>query len=234
MCPDADLPGTILDVRYVRQDHNYAYPGTVADTRECAQCGVIFTPRREHARFCSARCRAAWNREHVPAPAAGEGALDWSVTAMLDTTDRLLRAHGWDQADAFAVITEAVWWITMVDATMFRYHPDTYAACLRSWDGQRLVVERTFGGLRFVRNRMGYEEDHEHFIRPTRSSRVAGWTWKPVPEPAMASLSPRGQDWELARYRAYQAQLADRTIAETLERAAAFLSLAAENSLSSR
>jgi hypothetical protein len=49
----------------------------------------------------------------------------------------------------------------------------------------------------------------------------------------MASLSPRGQDWEVARYRAYQAQLADRTIAETLERAAAFLSLAAENSLSS-
>jgi integrase len=26
----------------------------VADTRTCEQCGIVFTPRREHARFCSA------------------------------------------------------------------------------------------------------------------------------------------------------------------------------------
>ena len=34
----------------------------VTDSRNCEQCGVLFTPRREHARFCSARCRVAWNR----------------------------------------------------------------------------------------------------------------------------------------------------------------------------
>jgi hypothetical protein len=39
--------------------------GTVADTRTCDQCGTAFVPRREHARFCCVRCRAAWNRAHT-------------------------------------------------------------------------------------------------------------------------------------------------------------------------
>ena len=58
----------------------------VADIRDCEQCGTSFVPRREHARFCSARCRAAWNREHMGDPAAGASALAWSITAMSDTT----------------------------------------------------------------------------------------------------------------------------------------------------
>jgi len=47
----------------------------VADTRTCEQCGIVFTPRREHARFCSAACRVAWNQEHTGNPQAGAGAL---------------------------------------------------------------------------------------------------------------------------------------------------------------
>ena len=58
----------------------------VADIRDCEQCGTSFVPRREHARFCSARCRAAWNREHMGDPAAGASALVWSITAMSETT----------------------------------------------------------------------------------------------------------------------------------------------------
>ncbi len=141
--------------------------------------------------------------------------LDWSFTAMLDITGRLLRARVLDQPPGYALITEAVWWCTMVDATLVRYHPDTYTAALADCGAaERQVIEDTFAGLRFVRNQLGYKTDHDAFIQPTdghpvpAGDRVAAWTWKPVSQPSLSSLSPRGQDWEMTRYRAYQAQLA--------------------------
>jgi hypothetical protein len=208
----------------------------VADIRACEQCGTSFVPRREHARFCSARCRAAWNREHMGDPAAGASALVWSVTAMSDAAGRLARARAWDRPRAFAVIGEAVWWVTMVDATLVRHHPDVYDAVMAGQPpAQRQLVEGTLAGLRFVRNRIGDEADLGEFIGPGEAGQGAGegritnWAWKPVPEPALASLPPRGQAWEMTRYRGYQAHLAGHTIGETFGKAAAFLKLAAAN-----
>ena len=205
--------------------------------RTCEQCGTSFTPRREHARFCSARCRVAWNRRHASDPVAETGALDWSLAAMCESADRLLRADALDRAHGFAAISEAVWWVTMVDATLVRYHPDSYGAILsRQPAAQWRMIEDTFAGLRFVRNRMGYDADPEDFIQPPEpgpgaaTRRIAAWTWKSVPEPALASLTPGGREWELARYRAYQAQLAGRPAGETFSRAAAFLRQAAAGS----
>jgi len=149
---------------------------------------------------------------------------------MCETTDRLLKAEGWDLPHSFAAITEAVWWVTMVDATLVRYYPDSYGAALASHDAAvRKIIEDTFAGLRFVRNRMGYKADHEAFIRPRLTppgladGRIAGWTWRPIRKPALATLPPRGQEWELSRFRAYRAQLAGHTIEDTFSRAAAFL-----------
>jgi hypothetical protein len=199
----------------------------VADIRNCEQCGASFVPRREHARFCSARCRAAWNREHVSDLTAGASALVWSITAMSDATGRLPRVRAWERPRAFAVIGEAVWWITIVDATLVRHHPDAYDNVMTGQTpAQRQLVEGTLTGLRFVRNQIGDEADLAEFIEPGEG-RITGWTWKPVPEPALASLSPRGQAWEITRYQAYQAQLAGHTIGETFGRAAEFLKLAA-------
>jgi|SRR5450755_1398263 hypothetical protein len=212
----------------------------MADTRTCEQCGTAFAPRREHARFCAARCRVAWNRRNATDPPAQTGALDWSVTAMRQTIGRLLRAAGWDRANGLAVISEAVWWVTMVDATLIRYHPDTYSSVLADQaTTQRQVTEDTFAGLRFVRNRMGYHTDPADFIQPGdnhsgAAGRVAAWTWRPVPEPALESLTSRAREWEMTRYRAYQAQLAGQPIGETFSRATAFLHLAAEDSSRSR
>ena len=64
------------------------------DVRECAQCGNEFTPLREHARFCSARCRMAWNHEHAGVAAAPAVAIDWSVTAMTEAAGAALRLPG--------------------------------------------------------------------------------------------------------------------------------------------
>jgi hypothetical protein len=206
----------------------------MADIRDCEQCGTSFVPRREHARFCSARCRAAWNREHVGDLKAGASALVWSVTAMSDTTRRLPRVRAWDRPRAFAVIGEAVWWVTIVDATLVRHHPDVYDAVMaRQPPAERRLMEGTLTGLRFVRNRIGDEADLGEFIEPSepgpgvREGRITGWTWKPVPEPALTPLSPRGRAWEMTRYRGYQDHLAGHTIGETFGRAAAFLKLAA-------
>jgi hypothetical protein len=209
----------------------------VIDTRDCEQCGTSFVPRREHARFCSARCRVAWNRQHASDPPAEAGALGWTVTATREAIDRLLRARRLDQPHAFAAISEAVWWVTLVDATLVRYHPDAYDAALAGFGAaERRVVEETFGGLRFVRNWMGYHADHADFIQPHPQSgspgagSIAGWTWRSLPEPVLASLPARGQEWEMTRYRDYQARLAGRPISQTLRRAAAFLNLASEGS----
>ena len=205
----------------------------MADTRDCEQCGSQFAPRREHARFCSARCRVAWNREHTSERAAEGSALDWSITAMRETTGRLLRLTARDRSRAFAVISEAVWWVTIVDGTLVRYHPDTYDGALdAALPAQRRLIEETLGGLRFVRNRMGHYLDPDDLVRPARGLRARrgpdhGLDLEAGSEPALESLPPRGQAWEMTRYRAYQAQLAGHTVGETFERAVAFLELAA-------
>ena len=210
----------------------------MADTRNCEQCGLSFAPRREHARFCSARCRVAWNRENTFDPTVEVNALEWSLTALRDTADRLPRVRAWDRPRGFAVIGEAVWWVTIVDGTLVRHHPEAYDEVMGGLaDDQRRLVEGTLAGLRFVRNRMGHDVDHVDFICPqvTRpgpgssphQDRITDWTWKSAPEPTLTPLPPRGQAWELTRYRAYQAHLAGHTIGEIFGRAADFLKLAA-------
>jgi hypothetical protein len=193
----------------------------------------LFTPRREHARFCRPRCRVAWNREHTGDPQAEASALDWSITAMRDAVERLAREQPADQAHGFEMISDAVWRVTLVDATLMRYHHRAYEAVMRAQGpAARCAVEGTLAGLRFARNRMGYHGDPAEFIQPEHSRPgsghgIAAWWWKPLPEPALASLPPRGQAWEMTRYRAYQAYLAGHPIGKTFGRAAEFLKPAA-------
>jgi len=209
----------------------------VADTRTCDQCGTVFVPRREHARFCCVRCRAAWNRGHTDDPAADASALSWSMAAMTETIERLPAVRAWDQTRAFATIGEAVWQVTLVDATLVRHHLDSYDAVMAGQAaGQRRLTEQTLAGLRFVRNHISPEARLAEFIQPSRPAgrpgRITSWTWKPAAGPALASIGPHGRSWELTRHRAYQAHLAGRTIGETFDRTAAFLNLVAASALS--
>ena len=95
------------------------------------------------------------------------------------------------------------------------------------------MTEDTFGGLRYVRNRMTYDE-LSAFVKPLWPSldgaaahdgagTVGDWIWLTVPEPVAPSLTVRGQQWEMSRYRSYQAQLAGRPAGQTFDRATAFL-----------
>jgi hypothetical protein len=202
------------------------------DVRDCEQCGTPFTPRREHARFCSARCRVTWNRADRAQPAADESALAWAIAAMSDAVARLPRVAALDRPRAFAVVSEAVWWVTIVDANLVRYHPDVYDDELASRpEVERQLIEETLAGLRFVRNQVGNDIDRGHFIQPgivtTHSGRGQDWTWAPLPEPSCESLSPRGLAWERDRYRAYESRLAGRAVVATFSCAGPFLEVVA-------
>jgi hypothetical protein len=208
--------------------------GLLDDARACEQCGAVFAPQREHARFCCVACRAAWNREHFGDPAVEVSALEWSVTAMGEAAGRLGGTRVWDRPRALAAVGEAVWWITMVDATLVRHHREVYdAVMVTGGPAERRLIDATLAGLRFVRNWIGREAGLDELIRAERPGagygRLADWAWEPVPEPAVGWLPPRGQTWELGRYRAYQAELAGHTTGETFGRAVSFLTLAGTN-----
>jgi hypothetical protein len=207
-----------------------------ADIRKCEQCGTPFVPQREHARFCTALCRGAWNSEQAGDLAADASALSWSVIAMGEGMQQLSQVGTDNLPRAFTVITEAVWWVTIVDATLVRHHPEPYESVMAAQaPAQRDQIEGTLAGLRFVRNKIGGGTGLREFAGPGTSVRhaglgmVANWTWRTVPESAVGPLPPRGRAWEKARYQGYQSQLAGRTIIETFGRAAAFLNLAAAN-----
>jgi hypothetical protein len=209
----------------------------VAEIRACEQCGTVFAPRREHARFCSPRCRTGWNRENGSDLTADASSLHGSITAMTETMERLLVMRAWDRPRAVAAIGEAVWQVTLVDATLVRHHPDTYGRVMANQTlVQRRLTEQTLAGLRYVRNHIGTEASLAALFYPrgprVPHARITSWTWRPVPEPALASPPPRGQSRELARYQAYRVYLAGHTVGQTFGRATAFLNLAAANAAS--
>lgn len=202
----------------------------MVDVQICAQCGASFTPRREHARFCSSRCRAAWNCARTGDSTLELTALHWSLNAMSETTGVLPSLPSGDRRRALTAIGEAVWSITIVDATLLRHYPAAYDAAAAAFTAsQRRVTEETLAGLRFVRNRIGQKVDLADLVGPgtpdadAAKSAVTDWVWKPVPRPDLASRSSRAQGWARTRYRAYQAQLVGHTVRDSVERAVAFV-----------
>jgi hypothetical protein len=170
-------------------------------------------------------------------PAVEASALAWSITAMSEVTARLPAMNAWDQTQALAAIGEAVWWITMVDATLVRHYPDVYDGVRAAQaPAERLLIEQALAGLRFVRNWIGRGAGLEEAIQTSGQDagpgRITHWTWKPVSEPVLASLPPRGQAWEMARHRAYQAHLVGHTIGETFGQTVTFLMLTGANTAS--
>ncbi|HEX3963756.1 MAG TPA: hypothetical protein VHZ03_45140 [Trebonia sp.] len=202
----------------------------MSDVRRCEQCGTEFAPRREHSRFCSAECRLAWNKANAGHSDVSGAALAWSLTAMAEATGRLARARSLDPRHAAVAVSDATWWVTIVDATLVRYHPGSYDAAMDARPPQqRAEIELTFTGLRYVRNQMGVHLDPAEFVAVVPATRAGGASlaWRPLPPPEAAELSPRGQEWERGRYLAYQERLAGHSITRTFALATRFLRLAA-------
>ena len=157
----------------------------------------------------------------------GGSALAWSLTAMSDALARLAAATAADAPQALAAATEAVWWITAVDAAMTRHHPRAYDRALATLDpAARKATQRSLIGLRYVRSQLGTHADPADFVQPqpTSSGRplALAWTWQPL----SPSRPQRTTAREPSPYREYRAQLAGRPLAEALSQAAGFLSQA--------
>lgn len=207
----------------------------VTETRVCVQCGAVFTPRREHARFCSAGCRLVWHRDRTWDPIVGDSVLQWSVPAMTQAIRVLTMVSGRDRSAAYAAISDAVWAVTMVDAAMMRRHPGIYDEVLAGEGApDRRLLEESVAGLRLVRNRIPDQSAVAGFVGPRADDRaegeralanagVMGWRWQSVHAPVVALPRARAQAWESARYEAYQARLAGRPVGEGFRLAEAFL-----------
>jgi hypothetical protein len=187
----------------------------MAGVRERGQPGTASGPRGGNV---------GGGQDGAGGPVAGDGGLAWSVAAMTDALRRLAGASAADAPLAVAAATEAVWWVTAVDAAMSRRHPGAYRRALVALDpAARRAVEGSFAGLRFIRGQLGYSADPGDFIQPAqRDGPAAQWTWSAVAPPA----PQRGSARDVSPYREYRAQLAGRPVAEVLGRAAGFLSKA--------
>jgi hypothetical protein len=201
-------------------------------SRGCAQCGTVFAPRREHARFCSPGCRVSWNRDHLTDTAAEERALEWSLTGMQDVIEQLDVDQPADQAAAFGAVAEAVWWTTIIDARLIRQYMDLYDSVLAAHvRADQPMIEGTLAGLRFVRNQMCADRQR-CFIEPPASvgngaAVTAAWRWAHRPEPQLSDLPAHMRPWVMTRYQAYEQWLAGGSVGQVFQRAAGFLNLAA-------
>jgi len=171
----------------------------------------------------------AWNREHAGVAAAPAVAIAWSVTAMSESARRLELAQRWELARVGAAVAETVWWVTLVDATLVRYHLQAYEKALASTAVRRRKTEETLAGLRYVRNELGRSTDPATLVDPLPDAHGATtWTWRSLPAPELGARAARARQWELNRYHAYQARLAGRTITKSFARCASFLAMAAD------
>jgi hypothetical protein len=209
----------------------------MGDTRTCEQCGTQFAPLREHGRFCSPGCRAAWNCEHSGDLLAEVRALEWSAAGMRDVTGRLSRTRPDDQAAAVSMVGDAVWWVTIVDARLIRHYLGVYDRVLTARTlAERRTIEGTLAGLRFVRNLMAGPAGGAAFIAPPSSAAgtdggLGAWTWQRLPDPSRVT-PPRVRSWEVTRHRAYERWLAGRTVGQVFGRVTSFLESAAAQATS--
>jgi hypothetical protein len=169
----------------------------------------------------------AWNDERAGVAAAPAAAIDWSVAAMTDAAQRLSSPRAWDLDSLAEAVADAVWWVTLVDATLVRYHPRNYESTLADRSARRRETEQTLEGLRYVRNQLGRSVSPGDLIMTTAGGSAISWAWRPLPQPDLSGLGQRARKWELSRYRAYQERLAGHDVTASLTWCAEFLALAA-------
>ena len=103
--------------------------------------------------------------------------------------------------DGFAVISEAVSSVTIVDATLVRYHSDIYGGLLAGQipPGGGSPRKHSAG---CGSSGTGWATTRTTRLRPAAepgpgvlNPPVADWTWRSVREPALPTLTERGREW---------------------------------------
>ena len=168
-----------------------------------------------------------WNDEHAGVAAAPAAAIDWSVTAMTEAARRLSSPGPRDLPRLADAIADAVWWVTLVDATLVRYHPRNYETTL----GPQRPAARDRADPRRAAVRPQPARQVRRPRRPDHAGRSRGHPARldmaVTAQPDVSGLGSRARQWELSRYHAYQARLAGRDVTAAFAWCAEFLALAA-------
>lgn len=163
------------------------------------------------------RSLTAMTSSSPPNPTA---ALDWSVAAMNAATNRVNMVNASGKPEAFAVIGEAVWWITVVDDNLRARYGKAYSQAEK---GTTPRPGETMRGLRSARNRICHEVEVVDFIEAIGSranrgdGRITAWAWRSVPPPRSRATR------DIAGHNACEAVLAGQNIVQTFGLATGFL-----------
>jgi len=158
-----------------RQEAAYAEHVGMDDTKVCEKAA---SRSRHAANMPGSAPPAAGSLDPAPngqRPPGRNGALDWSITApRCGKTPADSAGHRRGPATGSSVIQRGRVGGHHVGRKLMRYHPRHHGRVLAARTPASGRTPRdTFGGLRFVRNRMGYDTDPADFIQPLDSHSAA-------------------------------------------------------------
>jgi hypothetical protein len=148
----------------------------------------------------------------------GLQALDWALDRARDAQDN-------DDNDVFYMsVAEVVWWLTMLDETLWSTHNDgvPYESARSSDAGGIFLL-----GIRYARNRQVHDtgvtamQGNPLLARETRDGER--WVWRSVDDEGVPTYTPREGQWGQLGEQVYQDEMAGTAIVATLEHAAAFM-----------
>jgi hypothetical protein len=157
----------------------------------------------------------------------GLQALDRALDRTRGTQDN-------EDEDAFyASVAEVVWWLSMLDETLWSTHSDgvPYESARSADTGGTFLL-----GIRYARNRQVHDTEvtamqgNPLLARESRDGER--WIWRSVDEEGVPPYTPREGKWGQLGEQVYQEEMASTAIVPTLEAAAAFLSRWIEESSS--
>lgn len=148
----------------------------------------------------------------------GLQALDWALDRARDAQD-----NG-DEDVFYASVAEVVWWLTMLDETLWSSNNDgtSYESARSSDAGGSFLL-----GIRYARNRQVHDTEvtamqgNPLLARETYDG--SRWIWRSVDDEGVPPYSPREGKWGKLGEQVYQDEMAGNAIVPTLDRAAAFL-----------
>jgi hypothetical protein len=127
-----------------------------------------------------------------------------------------------DEEAFYAAVSEVVWWITMIDETLWGWKSDgvRYEEARGKSDDGLLVL-----GLRYARNRQTHDVAvtamQGNPLLPLRST--GPWRWRGLRDEGVPPYTPREGAWGRESERVYRDRVAGAKVTEVLSGAARFL-----------
>jgi hypothetical protein len=148
------------------------------------------------------------------------------VHAMRSAIERARAAQdSADEKSFYASVAESVWWMTMLDETLWKtvFDGSDYQSVRDSCPGGLLLL-----GLRYARNRQVHDVEvtamqGNPLLARRDTGSGEGWRWRAVDAEGVPPFTPKEGKWGEKGEAVYRDLLADRPILHTLDNASRFL-----------